>query len=70
MVNSKPGSQHFGLRHDVTGSAYKMISMHVAMHSVAGIQIFLFLHCSVGLHALPVASCHKQQYCELGCKFL
>ena len=41
----KVGSQCFGLRCDVTGSPYKMIWTHVALHRVAGIELSLFLLC-------------------------
>ena len=43
-VPLRTGSQHFSLQRDATGSRYKMIWLHFALHH-KNRNFFLFLHC-------------------------
>ena len=59
------GSQYFGLQHDATGSAYKMIWLCIAIASCHRNRTY-FYSCIACMHlyALLIALCRRQKYCE------
>ena len=59
----KAGSQHFGLRCDVTGSPHKMIWTHVALHRRNRTFSILALPVCVYMHYLPAVG---KKYCQPG----